>query len=64
MFCFFKYITLDDKKLGGVLKKMGLQPLNNFEEVNIFKSDGEVLHITTPKSMSACYLEVILDKKF
>ena len=40
----------DDKKLGGVLKKMALQPLNGFEEVNIFKNDGEVIHITSPKS--------------
>lgn len=29
---------------------MGLQPLNGIEEVNIFKDNGEVLHITTPKS--------------
>jgi nascent polypeptide-associated complex subunit beta len=43
-------IVLDDKKLGGVLKKMALQPLNGFEEVNIFLNDGEVIHITTPKS--------------
>jgi nascent polypeptide-associated complex subunit beta len=39
----------DDKRLGSVLKKMSLQPLNGFEEVNIFKNDGEVIHITTPK---------------
>ncbi len=29
---------------------MGMSPLNGFEEVNIFKNDGEVIHITTPKS--------------
>ena len=39
----------DDKKLGGVLKKMGLTNLNGVEEVNIFKTDGDVIHITTPK---------------
>ena len=39
----------DDKKLGGVLKKMGLTNLNGVEEVNIFKTDGNVIHITAPK---------------
>lgn len=39
----------DDKKLSGVLKKMGVQPLNGVEEVNIFTNDGNVIHITSPK---------------
>ena len=39
----------DDKKLGGVLKKLGLTDLKGVEEVNIFKTDGDVIHITTPK---------------
>lgn len=39
----------DDKKLGGVLKKMGLTDLKGVEEVNIFRDNGEVIHITTPK---------------
>jgi len=39
----------DDLKLGSVLKKMALQPLNAIEEVNIFKSDGNVVHIVQPK---------------
>jgi len=39
----------DDLKLGGVLKKMALQPINGVEEVNIFKADGNVVHIVQPK---------------
>jgi nascent polypeptide-associated complex subunit beta len=39
----------DDLKLGSVLKKMALQPLNAIEEVNIFKADGNVVHIVQPK---------------
>lgn len=40
----------DDKKLSGVLKKMALTDLKGVEEVNIFKADGSVIHITAPKS--------------
>ena len=39
----------DDKKLGSVLKKMSMNPLNGIEEVNIFKDDGAVIHIRQPK---------------
>eukprot|EP00286_Rhodomonas_abbreviata_P019005 CAMPEP_0181309350 /NCGR_PEP_ID=MMETSP1101-20121128/11965_1 /TAXON_ID=46948 /ORGANISM="Rhodomonas abbreviata, Strain Caron Lab Isolate" /LENGTH=167 /DNA_ID=CAMNT_0023415825 /DNA_START=26 /DNA_END=529 /DNA_ORIENTATION=+ len=39
----------DDKKLGGVLKKMGMTDLKGVEEVNIIKEDGTVIHITSPK---------------
>jgi len=39
----------EDLKLGGALKKMQLQPINGVEEVNIFKADGNVIHITQPK---------------
>ena len=40
----------DDKKLGGVLKKMGFTEMKGMEEVNIFKDDGTVIHIKQPKS--------------
>ncbi len=40
----------EDKKLSGVLKKMQMQPLK-VEEVNIFKNDGNVIHVTNPKIM-------------
>ncbi len=43
----------DDKKLGGVLKKMQMQNLPSIEEVNIFKDDGNVIHITNPKVQSS-----------
>jgi len=53
-FYFTQYInhilTIDDKKLSGVLKKMALTNLNGVEEVNIFKADGNVIHILSPKS--------------
>jgi hypothetical protein len=41
---------LDDKKLSSVLKKMSMTNINAVEEVNIFKNDGTVIHITQPKS--------------
>ncbi len=42
--------SLDDKKLGSVLKKMSMTNINGVEEVNIFKDDGSVIHISQPKS--------------
>jgi len=39
----------DDKRLGNVLKKMQMQELKGLEEVNMFKDDGSVIHITQPK---------------
>ncbi len=42
--------VLDDKKLGSVLKKMSMTNINGVEEVNIFKDDGSVIHISQPKS--------------
>lgn len=39
----------DDKKLGSVLKKMSMTNINAVEEVNIFKNDGTVIHIMSPK---------------
>lgn len=42
--------STDDKKLSGVLKKMGLTELKGVEEVNIIKEDGTCIHITQPKS--------------
>ena len=41
---------IDDKKLGSVLKKIGLTDMKGLEEVNIFTDDGKVIHITNPKS--------------
>lgn len=39
----------DDVKLQGALKKLAVQPLSGIEEVNMFKDDGNVLHIAQPK---------------
>lgn len=43
------YAVLDDKKLTAALKKLNLQAVNGIDEVNIFKENDEVIHITQPK---------------
>ena len=55
-FCFVFFFSAaiylcnpDDKKLGGVLKKMGFTEMKGMEEVNIFKDDGTVIHIKQTK---------------
>jgi hypothetical protein len=42
----------DDKKLQGALKKLNVQPIQAIEEVNMFKSDGNVIHFSAPKGKS------------
>ncbi|PKI85015.1 Nascent polypeptide-associated complex subunit beta [Malassezia vespertilionis] len=39
----------EDPKLQAGLKKLAVQPLSGIEEVNMFKEDGNVLHIASPK---------------
>ncbi|KAH7338041.1 NAC domain-containing protein [Rhizoctonia solani] len=39
----------DDKKLAAGLKKLNVQPIAPIEEVNMFLTDGNVLHFTAPK---------------
>jgi len=39
----------DDKKLQATLKKLNTQPIQAIEEVNMFKSDGNVIHFSAPK---------------
>lgn len=41
----------EDTKLQGALKKLAVQPMTGIEEVNMFKEDGNVLHIANPKGM-------------
>lgn len=41
----------DDKKLQQTLKKLNVQPIQAIEEVNMFKSDGNVIHFAAPKGM-------------
>ncbi|KAK4569618.1 Nascent polypeptide-associated complex subunit beta [Recurvomyces mirabilis] len=43
----------DDKKLQTTLKKMNVQPITGIEEVNMFKSDGNVIHFSAPKVHAA-----------
>lgn len=43
----------DDKKLQGALKKMNVQAIPAIEEVNMFKSDGNVIHFSAPKGKHA-----------
>jgi len=43
----------DEKKLQATLKKLNVQPIQAIEEVNMFKSDGYVIHFSAPKVHSA-----------
>lgn len=43
----------DDKKLQTSLKKLNVQPIQAIEEVNMFKSDGNVIHFAAPKVHAA-----------
>ncbi|KUI74558.1 Nascent polypeptide-associated complex subunit beta [Cytospora mali] len=43
----------DDKKLQQALKKLNVQPIQAIEEVNMFKSDGNVIHFAAPKVHAA-----------
>ncbi|KAK6086094.1 NAC domain-containing protein [Seiridium cupressi] len=43
----------DDKKLQTTLKKLNVQPIQAIEEVNMFKSDGNVIHFSAPKVHAA-----------
>jgi len=43
----------DEKKLQATLKKLNVQPIQQIEEVNMFKSDGNVIHFSAPKVHSA-----------
>jgi nascent polypeptide-associated complex subunit beta len=43
----------DMQKLQGVLKKLNAQMIPAIEEVNMFRSDGQVLHFQNPKVQAA-----------
>jgi nascent polypeptide-associated complex subunit beta len=40
----------EDKKLKSAIKKFGVQPLQDIEEVNMFKDDNTVVHFKRPLS--------------
>jgi nascent polypeptide-associated complex subunit beta len=49
-----KTATSDDKKLGSTLKKLGVTNIPAIEEVNLFTSDGKVVHFSNPKGKLTC----------
>ena len=53
----------DDKKLQATLKKMNVQPIQAIEEVNMFKSDGNVIHFSAPKGESSSPVSARTQKK-
>jgi len=40
----------EDKKLKSAVSKFGMQPLQDIDEVNMFKDDNTVLHLKRPKT--------------
>ena len=44
-----KTASTDDKKLQSSLKKLGVNPIQGIDEVNMFKDSGEVIHFVNPK---------------
>ena len=44
-----KPTVADDKKLQSALKKLNAQSVQGIEEVNLFKDDGKIIHVTNPK---------------
>ena len=40
---------VDDRKLAAQIKKLGATAIPGIEEVNMFRSDGKVVHFSTPK---------------
>lgn len=48
-----KTATQDDKRLQSTLKKLNVNTIPSIEEVNIFKSDGKVIHFSNPKVQAA-----------
>ncbi|OMJ94848.1 hypothetical protein SteCoe_1871 [Stentor coeruleus] len=40
---------VDDKKVKGAIKKLGVQPLPGIDEVNFFQDDNTVLHFDSPQ---------------
>jgi nascent polypeptide-associated complex subunit beta len=42
----------EDKKLKSTIKKFGMQPLQDIDEVNMFKEDNTIMHLKRPTSKS------------
>lgn len=43
----------DDKRLQSTLKKLGVQPIEQIEEVNLFRKDGSIIHFGRPRVQAA-----------
>merc|ERR1711976_422476 len=39
----------DNKKISAMIKRLGCQPLQQIEQVNMFRDDGKVIHFANPK---------------
>jgi nascent polypeptide-associated complex subunit beta len=48
----------DDKKILAALSKLNVQNIASVEEVNMFQSDGNVLHFNAPKGTSGLGLDM------
>eukprot|EP01133_Synstelium_polycarpum_P016314 gene16314-19403_t len=48
-----KTTTVDDKKLQMKLSKLGVRPIDGIDEVNLFKTDGTIIHFDKPKVQTA-----------
>lgn len=48
-----KSVATENQKLQGTLKKLNAQTIPSIEEVNMFRSDGHVLHFVNPKVQAA-----------
>lgn len=44
-----KATSTDDKRLQSTLKRLGVNTIPGIEEVNLFQSDGNVVHFLNPK---------------
>ncbi|KAI8343496.1 NAC domain-containing protein [Chlamydoabsidia padenii] len=45
--------TGDDRKLQATLQSLKVQPIPGIEEVNMFRDDGKVIHLSAPRIQAA-----------
>jgi nascent polypeptide-associated complex subunit beta len=43
----------DDKKLKSAIKKFGVQPFPNIDEVNMFRDDSTIIHFKNPEVLAS-----------
>ena len=49
-----KATSTDDKRLQSTLKRLGVNTIPGIEEVNLFQTDGNVVHFVNPKGELRC----------